>query len=65
VGLDVFDVDRTRVSASDQTLEVLAGNQQITLEAVHQLQNVILEQRSKKKTDGIHLGCLFVRPTRR
>jgi len=49
VGLNVFDVDGTRVSASDQTLEVLAGHQQITLEAVHQLQNVIRAEIEKEK----------------
>jgi len=31
VGLDVFDVDGTRLSTSDQTPEILAGHQQINL----------------------------------
>jgi len=31
VGLDVFDVDGTRLSASDQTPKILAGHQQINL----------------------------------
>jgi len=36
-GLNVFQVDRARISTSYQTLEKLAGHQQITLEAKLQL----------------------------
>jgi len=42
VGLDVFHVDGTRLSTSDQTLEVLAGHQQVDLGAVHQLFKLII-----------------------
>jgi len=38
VGLDVFDVDGTRVSASHQTTEILAGHEQFALQTMHQLQ---------------------------
>jgi len=37
VRLDVFHVDRTRVSTSDQAPEIIAGQQQVALAAVHQL----------------------------
>jgi len=41
VWLNVLDVDRRRVSTSDQTLEVVAGHQQIALQAVNQLEKNI------------------------
>jgi len=42
VGLNVLDVNWRIFSArtSKQTLKILAGGQQITLEALHQLQNM-------------------------
>jgi hypothetical protein len=40
VGLDVFDVDGTGFSTSNQALEVLAGHHQLALQAVHQLQKM-------------------------
>jgi len=44
VGLDVFDANGTRVSTSNQTLEVLAGHQQVVLEAMHQLEKMTLQR---------------------
>jgi len=38
VGLNVSDVDRTGVSASDQLTEILAGHQQVELQTMNQLQ---------------------------
>jgi len=37
VWLNVSDVDRTRVSASDQPLEILAGHLKVKLRAAHEL----------------------------
>jgi len=38
VGLNVSDVDRTGVSTSDQTTEIIAGHQQVELQTMNQLQ---------------------------
>jgi len=62
VRLCVFDAHGTRASASDQALEVLAGQQQVALEAVHQLGKIKTSNVSWKnrKVQETHLGSFFV-----
>jgi len=68
VGLDVFDVDRTRVSASDQAPEIIAGHHQVALEAMHQLQekeDSSIFKQENLKLQGLTSAVSLSWPTRK